>query len=103
MGFLPQPLQPIQPQRGPQVENAEAISALRSGKVLSNPYQAQGNEESQANEAQNEEVKVEEEPTKEKLGGEEKGKGKLNEDPSQYQPRAPFPSTLKAKPIKNLA
>ena len=48
IGFLhqpPQPTQPSQPDQAPlknsQVENVKAISTLRSGKVLNNPYKAQ--------------------------------------------------------------
>ena len=50
-------------------------------------------------------VEVEEEPIKDKLGGEDKGKGKLIEDLMSYQLRVPFLSTLKVKLTnkKNLA
>ena len=47
MGLLHQPPQPTQPSqstqaplKGPQVENVKAISTLRSGKVLNDPYKA---------------------------------------------------------------
>ena len=43
-GFQP-PLPVPLPPKGPQVENAKAILALRSGKVLEDPYKTQSNEE----------------------------------------------------------
>ena len=67
------------------MENVKAISTLRSGKVLNDPYKTQ--EESSSSQAQEEEVEVEEEPIKDKLGGEDKGKGKIIKDPMSYQPR----------------
>ena len=77
MGLLHQPPQPTQlsqlaqaPLKVSQVKNVKAISTLRSGKVLNDPYKVQ-----------EEEVEVKEEPIKDKLGGEDKGKGKLIEDP----------------------
>ena len=96
------------PQKSSQFENAKAVSALRSGKILEDPYQnhnvspslgsdvynhnlpsssqAQGNVEETKNEA----VDV-------KLGGGAKEKKKLDEDPIAYQPKVPFPSALKSK------
>ena len=101
IGFLHQPPQPTQPSqptqaplKGPQVENVKAISTLRSGKVLNDPYKAQ----SSSSQVQEEEVEVAEESIKDKLGGEDKGKGNLIEDSMSYQPRVPFPNALKAKP-----
>ena len=37
---MPQPHQVPMPQKGPQVENAKAISALRSGKILADPHES---------------------------------------------------------------
>ena len=56
MGLMPQPLQPIQPPlppqnaqplpKGPHMENVKAITTLRSGKNLEDPYKTQGMAES---------------------------------------------------------
>ena len=79
------------PQKGPQLENAKAISTLRSGKILPDPHEPNPTPIIQVPEVSSEN---EEEANQEK---DVKGKRKIEEGPSTYQPIVPFPTALKPK------
>ena len=101
--MLPQPGPPQQ--KGPQFENAKAISTLRNGRVLEDPYKIREEEGNSNSKTHDDERGEEEELIKKKLGKNDKGKEKLHENPISYQSRVPFPSALepklKKKPMKN--
>ena len=97
------------PPKNPQFENAKAISELKSGRILKNPYQDQVRETS-TNASQNEnlkEVSTETNPIEElepeidtnadsNLSEKDKGKKRVDELSETYKPRVPFSSTLEA-------
>ena len=92
LGFQPPLLAPLPP-KGPQVENAKAISALRSGKVLEDPYKTQSNEENIV-EVPPFAEQTEEEVIQDEVEEGNKEKEKSNDDSSTYQTNLPFPSAL---------
>ena len=104
MGLLPQPLQPAHPPLPPQnaqplskgshMENVKAITTLRSGKTLEDPYKkTQGMAEGSV--GQQEEIEeVEDDSTSIQVKNNDKGKAKDDENPVTYKPRAPFPIAL---------
>ena len=95
LGFQP-PLPATLPPKGPHVENAKAISALRSGKVLEDPYKTQSNEENVV-EIPPPIEQTEKEVIQDELEEENKEKEKISKDPSSYQPEPPFPLALEPR------
>ena len=94
---------------GPQFENAKAISTLRSGKILNDPYKAKDLGSSSGQEAHVESDSEEEEPVnvqekKKPERGEkkmDKGKAKIDEEgPQVYVPKTHFLDALKSKAQK---
>ena len=100
MGLLPEPLQPAHPPlnaqplpKGSHMENVKAITTLRSGKTLEDPYKTQGMAEGSV--GQQEEIEeVEDDSTSIQVKNNDKGKTKDDENPATYKPRAPFPTAL---------
>ena len=90
---LPQPPQNIPPlQKGPHIENIKAITTLRSGKTLEDPYKIQEPIEKSCN--QNEEAEEIENTISNKVLENKKEKEKIKDNPALYQPRIPFPTAL---------
>ncbi|MQL75221.1 hypothetical protein Taro_007589 [Colocasia esculenta] len=103
-----QPIQQDHPPaqaRGSQVENVKTVSTLRSGKIRINPHpymstlhEDKENEIKSGIEEESEEnVEKEKSKGKAKMIEEPLNKTKMNEDPSCYIPRVPFPEALKPK------
>ena len=102
MGLLPQPMQIAQPPqppqnipplpKGPHIDTIKAITTLRSGKTLEDPYKTQEPIEKSCN--QNEEAEEIENTILNKVLENEKGKEKIEDNPALYQPRIPFPTAL---------
>ena len=103
MGLLPQPLQPAHPPLPPQnaqplpkgshMENVKAITTLRSGKTLKDPYKTQGMAKGSV--GQQEEIEeVEDDSTSIQVKNNDKGKAKDDENLATYKPWAPFPIAL---------
>ena len=86
----PQPPHNIPPlPKGPHIENVKAITILRSGKTLEDPYKTQELTENSSN--QHMEVEeIEDNPIPNKLQENDKGKAKVEDNSAMYKPKAPF-------------
>ena len=97
MGLLPQPMQIAQPPQNipplpkcPHMKNVKAITILRSGKTLEDPYKTQELTENSSKEVE----EIEENSIPNKLQENDKGKEKVEDNPTMYKPKAPFPTAL---------
>ena len=86
----------LNPPKGPQFENAKAISALRSGRVLLDPYQTTQSDEAPSSQAHEEEEEEEEPISSPNFEDNEKRKGKIEESLDSYKPKTPFSQALEA-------
>ena len=103
MGLLPQPMQIAQPPqppqntpplpKGPHMKNVKAITILRSGKILEDPYKTQESTENSSKEVE----EIEENSIPNKLQENDKGKAKVEDNPTMYKPKAPFPTALEVE------
>ena len=72
------------------MKNVKAITILRSGKILEDPYKTQELTENSSKEVE----EIEENPIPNKLQENNKGKAKVEDTPTLYKPKVPFPTAL---------
>ena len=75
------------------MENVKAITTLRSGKTLEDPYKTQRMAEGSVRRPEEIE-EVEDDSTSIQVKNNDKGKAKDDENLATYKPRAPFPTAL---------
>ena len=75
------------------MENVKVITILRSGKTLEDPYKTQELTENFSNQ-QKEVEEIEENSILNKLQQNDKEKAKVEDNPTMYKPKAPFPTAL---------
>ena len=75
------------------MKNVKAITILRSGKTLEDPYKTQELTKNSSNQ-QKEVEEIEENPIPNKLQENDKGKAKVEDTLTMYKLKAPFPTTL---------
>ena len=75
------------------MKNVKAITILRSGKTLEDPYKTQELIETSSNQHKDVE-EIEENPIPNKMQENDKGKAKVEDNPNMYKPKDPFPTAL---------